>query len=62
MIGIKKTAMAILLSIPVGIVISELRESLIGRGIMLIIPAFMLIYCLIKAKELVLEKGRKIGA
>ena len=59
MISLRKTALPCLLSAAVGVVIYMLRNSIVFRVIILALPAVMLIYCLKRAGELVLEKARK---
>ena len=60
MIDKRKTLIALLISLPFGIVISSLSGNIWARAAMLIVPAVMLLYCLFKAWPLVVEKGRKI--
>ena len=43
----------------IGIAIYLMRQSIAARIIMLVLPTIMLLYCLKKASELVLEKGAK---
>ncbi len=59
MISIKKVALPLLISMPIGVIIYMLRGSLLARAAMLMIPAFMLLYCLKQAKDLIIEKGGK---
>ena len=62
MIDTKGIAISLLISAPFAVLIYMLRESLIWRAIALIIPAVMLLYCLKKAKELVVENTAKSGS
>lgn len=59
MIDDKKTFLLIFISMPLGALTYMLRESILGRVIVLIIPALMLLYCLNKARGLVVEKRLK---
>ena len=45
----------------VGLMIYTLRESVTARLVILLLPGVMLLYCLKRAGELVLEKGGKIS-
>ncbi len=51
-----------LLFLPVAMLISKLKDSLATRLVLLVIPLFMLLYCLSRARSLVVEKGKKMGA
>lgn len=62
MIDPRGVAISLLISAPFGVLIYMLRERLIWRALMLIIPAVMLLYCLKKAKGLVIEKTAKNGS
>ncbi len=59
MIDPRGIAISLLISAPFGVLIYMLRERLIWRAVALIIPAVMLLYCLKKAKGLVIEKASK---
>ena len=45
--------------IPLGMLIFSFKSSIVARSILLIIPAAILLYCLIKAKKLVIENPAK---
>ena len=45
--------------IPLGMLMFAFKSSIIARSILLIIPAAILLYCLIKAKKLVIENPAK---
>lgn len=59
MISLGNIALPCLISGAVGALIYMLRESVLPRVLTLALPAVMLIYCLKRAGELVLEKGGK---
>lgn len=60
MINRRRTAKALLLSLPIGVVISAFSASLFGRVVMLIFPLAILLYCLKMLWPQIAEKGRKI--
>lgn len=59
MIDPRGVALSLLLPAPFSLLMYMLREMLIWRSVMLIFPAIMLLYCLKKAKELVVENTAK---
>lgn len=59
-VNVSKIALPCLVSIGVGTAIYMLRNYVLPRIIILLFPAVMLLYCLRKAGELVLEKDSKI--
>ena len=58
-ISLNKILVPCLATANIGLAIYLLRQSIIARATMLILPMIMLIYCLKKASELVLEKSVK---
>lgn len=59
MIDPKGIVLSLLITAPFSVLIYMLRKSLVWRAAMLIIPAAMLLYCLNKARTLVIEKPVK---
>ena len=55
----RKMLLPCLCSGGLGVLLFILRDNIFARGAVLIIPGTMLLYCLFKAKELVLEKRAK---
>lgn len=59
LLGIGKIAPICLAGIGTGLLFYFLKHNIILRGVLLIIPASALIYCLIKAKDMIFEKDAK---
>ncbi len=56
----RKMLVPCLISGTLGVLLFLLKDFIFARGVMLIFPGVMLLYCLFKAKELVMEKTGKI--
>lgn len=62
MISLCKTTRPLVMSALVGVLIFTIKDNLAARVLTLTLPIAMLLYCLKKAGELVIEKDRKIAS